>query len=147
MKQLPKFYNNLLYKLEILDSQIPNGGKGLFTKEYIKKGSFLGYYDGYWCYDKKKESSYSFYINDKIWLDIDMNNKPFSSIMNDSYRTDFTNNIEYQYTLSEIERLKITKKNCEQFNSCKMIKLFTTTEILPGTELFFSYGESYWKCW
>ena len=147
MKQNCKYYNNLEYDFKILESQIVNGGKGLFAEEYIKKGSFIGYYDGFWSYDKNTESSYKFYINDKIWIDIDKNNKPFSSIINDSYRTDFINNVEYLYTLSEIERHKITKKNCLYYNPSKMIKLYAKSDIFPGNELFFGYGDSYWKSW
>ena len=147
MKQICKYYNNLEYNFTILDSQIYNGGKGLFAEEYIKKGSFIGYYHGFWCYDRKKESSYKFNINDKIWIDIDINNKPFSSIINDSFRTDFVNNVEYLYTLTEIERDKITKKNCLYYNPSKMIKLYAKSDIYQGNELFFGYGDSYWKSW
>jgi SET domain-containing protein len=147
MKKAQKYYNNLLFNLEIRASQIHDSGNGLFTREYIKKGSFLGYYDGYWSIYKNLQSNYCFYINDKIYIDIDLTNKPYSSIMNDAFRTDFKNNIELVYTHSEKEREKINKKNCSLYDPSRMVRFYSVRDIEPGEELFFSYGESYWKSW
>ena len=108
---LEKFHNNLRFQLEIRPSQIPDSGNGLITTEFIPAESFLGYYEAVWCLDKRAHTSYSFYINDKITLDIDHSDKPYSAMMNDAYRTDFQNNIEAVHLYTEIDRAKITKKN------------------------------------
>ncbi len=146
-KVLEKFHNNLRFQLEVRPSQIPNSGNGLITLEFIPAESFLGYYEAVWSLDKKTQSNYSFYINDKITLDIDISNKPYSAMMNDAFRTDFKNNIEAVHLYTETDRAKITKKNYLLFDPSKMVGLYALRDIYPGEELFFSYGESYWKSW
>lgn len=66
-------------------------------------------------------------------------------MINDSYKTDFKNNIEFVYEISPEDRNKINKENLSEYDSCKMIKLYAIDDILPGSELFFSYGENYWE--
>ena len=142
-----KFHNNLRFNLEIRPSQIPSSGNGLFTIEPIYKGYFLGYYEAHWSFDKKTPSNYSFDVNNKIWLDIDLRDKPYSAMMNDAFRTDFLNNIEAIHLLTEKERSNITKKNCELYDSNKMVGIYALEDINVGDELFFSYGDFYWKSW
>ncbi len=142
-----KFHNNLRFNLEILPSQIPAGGYGLFTIEPIHKGDFLGYYEAHWAFDKNKQSNYSFDVNNKVWLDIDLHDKPYSAMMNDAFRTDYHNNIEAIHLLTEKERNIITRKNCELYDSNKMVGIYAIEDINVGDELIFSYGDFYWKSW
>jgi hypothetical protein len=142
-----KFHNNLQVNLEIRPSQIPSSGNGLFTGEPIYKGDFLGYYEAQWSFDKKTQSNYSFFVNNKIWLDVDLHDKPYSAMMNDAFRTDYHNNIEAIHLLTEKERNIITKNNCELYDSNKMVGIYAIDDINVGDELFFSYGDYYWKSW
>ena len=142
-----KFHNNLQVNLEIRPSQIPSSGNGLFTIEPIYKGDFLGYYEAHWAFEKKLQSNYSYDINNKVWLDIDLYDKPYSAMMNDAFRTDYHNNVESIHLLTEKERNIITKKNCELYDSNKMVGFYAIDDISIGDELLFSYGDSYWKSW
>jgi SET domain-containing protein len=144
------YFNNTKYNLIIKQSNIDYAGLGLFLDihaEPILKNVFLGYYFGYWNYDNKKQSNCSYYINKRICIDVNMENRPYTSIMNDAYRTDFTNNIISKIAVDENVLKNISKKNCDKYDSNKIIKLYTTKDILPGMELFFDYGENYWKSW
>lgn len=144
------FYNNTSYDLIIKQSNIENAGLGLFLNIHAKpilKGVFLGYYCGYWNYDLKNQSNCSYYINKRICIDVKMENRPYTSIMNDAYRTDFTNNIISKFAIDENTIQNIRKKNCDQYDPNKIIELYTTHDILPGEELLFEYGDSYWKSW
>jgi len=67
--------------------------------------------------------------------------------MNDAYRTDYKNNVISKILVNEIILESIRFKNCDKFDPCRMIGLFALTQINPGQELFFEYGESYWKSW
>jgi hypothetical protein len=142
-----KFHNNLRFNLIIQPSQIPSGGYGVFTKEPIYKGDFLGYYEAHWAFDKKAQSNYSFFVNNKVWLDINLHDKPYSAMMNDAFRTDYHNNIEAIHIVMEKERNIITKKNCELYDPNKMVGIYAIDDIKVGDELFFSYGDHYWKSW
>lgn len=150
MNKYNKFYNNTRFDLEIKQSSIENGGLGLFLKENadtIFKNKLIGYYEGFWNSDMKKQSNCSFYINKKICIDIDLKNRPFTSFMNDAYRTGFTNNIESRLLIDENILNTIRAKNCEKYDANKIIGLYSTRDIFAGDELFFEYGESYWKSW
>jgi hypothetical protein len=149
-KLKPIYFNNTEYKLIIKPSNIENAGFGLFldkNAEPILKNTFLGNYNGYWNYDFKHQSNCSYYINKKICIDVEMNNRPFTSLMNDAFRTEFSNNIISKCALDENIIQNINKKNCNKYDPNKIIELYTTCDIMPGDELFFDYGESYWKSW
>ena len=144
------YFNNTNYNLIIKQSNIENGGLGLFLNinaDPIINGSFLGYYFGFWNYDLKHQSNCSYYINKRICIDVKMENRPYTSIMNDAYRTDFTNNIISKFAIDENTLQTIKKKNCDQYDPNKIIELYASKDIMPGDELFFEYGESYWKSW
>jgi SET domain-containing protein len=144
------YYNNTGFNLEIRESQIENSGLGLFLKnsaEMIPKDTFLGYYEGFWNYDLDTLSNYSYYINSRICLDVEKDRKPYTAIMNDAFRTGFKNNVVSEILIPETEINKIRKKNCHHYDPTRIVGLFTIDDIMPGDELFFEYGESYWKSW
>lgn len=149
-KLKPVYFNNTQYNLVIKNSQIENAGLGLFLDikaKPILKNALLGYYFGYWNCEDKNQSNCSYYINNRISIDVKMDNRPYTSIMNDAYRTEFTNNIISKCTLDEKILQQIRKKNCNKYDPNKIIELYATHDIMPGDELFFEYGENYWKSW
>jgi len=149
-KILPKYYNNTDFQLEIKQSGIENSGMGLFLDKHanpILKDTFLGYYMGYWNYNMKNQSNCSYYINKRICIDVEKDNRPYTSVMNDAYRTEFKNNIISKINGDDIILDNIRKKNCDQFDPTRTIELYVSRDIMPGDELFFEYGESYWKSW
>ena len=146
----PKYYNNTNFKLEIKQSSIENAGLGLFLhkeSDSIQKDMFLGYYNGFWNYDMQNQSNCSYYINKRMCIDINKIYRPFTSIMNDAYRTNFNNNVKSKINIDENVLQNIRKKNCDKYDPNKIIELYTTLDIMPGEELFFEYGDGYWKSW
>lgn len=149
-KKTINYYNNTPFQLEIKQSNIENAGLGLFLKpntNAINKNKLIGYYEGFWNYDFKTQSNCSYYINKRICIDIDFKNRPFTSLMNDAYRTRYKNNVEARLLLDNSILETIRAKNCQNYDVNKIVGLYSTLDILPGDELFFEYGESYWKSW
>ena len=145
-----KYYNNTPFHLEIQQSNIENAGLGLFLQKntsIIPKNKLIGYYEGFWNYDTKTQSNCSYYINKRICIDIDFQNRPYTSLMNDAFRTRFQNNIMARVLLEPSIIETIRAKNCENYDVNKIVGLYSTRDILPGDELFFEYGEAYWKSW
>jgi len=144
------YFNNTDFDLIIKNSNILGAGLGLFLSintNPILKDTFLGYYNGFWNTDMTKQSNCSYYINKRICIDVTLSNRPYTSIMNDAYRTEFKNNVVSKIAIDNKILANIRKKNCEEYDPNKIIELFTTQDILPGNELFLEYGESYWKSW
>jgi len=150
-KHKQEYYNNTTYDLEIKTSKIPNSGLGVFLANNalpIEKDCLIGYYEGDWNWDKKNLSEYSYTINKNIYIDILSNNiKPYTCMINDAYDSYYENNIETMLIISNEEAEKITRKNLKNYNPKKLIGLYSIRVINPGDELFFSYGDSYWKSW
>lgn len=146
----PVYFNNTTFDLKIKESNITSAGLGLFLNKDsnpILKDTFLGYYSGFWNSDMSNQSNCSYFINKRICIDVNYDNRPFTSLMNDAYRTEFKNNVISKLAIDNKILLNIRKKNCEQYDPNKIIELYTTQDIQPGDELFFEYGESYWKSW
>jgi hypothetical protein len=150
-KNSTSYYNNTAFDLEVRPSQIVDAGQGLFLNANapgpIPAGAFIGYYEGVWNCDPKKHSNYSHYINKRVCIDIDFTHQPITSMMNDAYRTDYKNNVISKILVNEPILESIRSKNCDKFDPCRMVGLYALTQINPGQELFFEYGESYWKSW
>jgi hypothetical protein len=154
VREQPKFsyYNNTMHPLEVRPSQIVNGGMGVFmsstASEPIAAGAFIGFYEGVWNCDAKNQSNYSYYINKRVCIDLSKDNRrPITAMMNDAFRTDFTNNVISKLLVDQTILESIRAKNCDNFNPCRIVGLYATKEIRPGEELFFEYGESYWTSW
>ena len=142
-----KFYNNTPYQLEVRESRIENSGLGIYSLQWIPCGSFIGYYEGFWQHNPKEATNYSYYINSKTMIDIDPLNKPYTSMFNDAFRTEYRNNVASQVLLEpEIVNI-IRKRNSHKWDSNRAVGLYTTADIYPGDEMYFEYGDFYWKGW
>ncbi len=124
-----KYYNNTKFLLEIKESQVPNAGLGLFTKQKIRKNQLIGTYGGTLIKVKKEEydPDYSIEINSRYVIDGSKYPRPFTSIINDAINSSFTNNCEF---IIDVEK--------------KQAELRATRTIKEGEELFIDYGEEYW---
>lgn len=142
-----RYYNNTPFQLEVRVSQIENGGLGIFSLQWIPTGSFIGYYEGFWQHNPKEASNYSYYINSKTLIDIDPLNRPYTCMFNDAYRTDFQNNIVSKVLLDDNIVKIIRKKNSHKWDANRAVGLYTSRDIFPGDEMYFEYGEFYWKGW
>jgi len=146
-KKTVKYYNNTFFDLKLAPSQIENSGLGVYSCQYIPKDSFIGYYEGVWNHLMKTASNYSYYINYRTVIDIDPLNKPYTCMFNDAYRTDFSNNIKSEVLLDDNIIEKISIKNSYKIDVNKVVGLYSTKDIYPGEEMFFEYGDFYWKGW
>lgn len=147
LKSVVLYYNNTTYDLEVRLSQIPDSGLGVFTNQFIEAGTFIGYYEGHWHHNMRTASNYSYYINRRSVIDIDPSNKPYTSMFNDAYRTDFYNNICSKVLLDDSIIETISAKNSYKIDPNKVVGLYATKHIRPGEEMFFEYGDFYWKGW
>lgn len=136
----PMYWNNTELLLNVEKSNIPQAGLGIFTYEPIKKGQFIGYYEGV----LKKEGrecvgDYSFTLSNVWYLDARRYPRAYTAMINDSYKSKYTTNCEFAKISHDDEGNKLSSKN-------RKISLEATRDIMPGEELFASYGEEYWEC-
>ena len=138
----PTYYNNTDHILHVQPSQIPEAGNGIyFYDKTIEKGEFIGYYDGKVVKSNPKEcvGDYSFELNKHWYVDARAFPRPYTAMINDAYRSKFTNNCEFVLVKHDDDGNKLTGKDMK-------IALQTTRRIHSGEELFASYGDAYWEC-
>ncbi len=124
--------------LEVKTSQLPNSGKGLFTKKDIKKGTLIIEYKGEiidWKeYEKRverDEDGYLFFINKKRCID--------------AFNTP-QHKARYANDAAGIGRVKGLRNNSVYKiidNKCYIV---ATRNIKAGEEIFVSYTKEYWDC-
>lgn len=124
--------------LEVKTSQLPNSGKGLFTKSDIKKGTKIIEYKGEiidWKeYEKRverDEDGYLFFINKKHC--IDAFNTP-------QYKARYANDAA---GLSRVKGFRNNSVYEIEDNKCYIV---ATRNIKAGEEIFVSYTKEYWDC-
>jgi hypothetical protein len=95
---------NTEYNLVIKDSNIKNGGLGVFSKDKINKESFLGNYIGKKCkYNYQTNGKYAITTYDNGFIEaIDYPRTVFAMI-NDSKYSSFNNNCEFIITENNVE--------------------------------------------
>ena len=112
----------MIRNMEIKQSNVPDAGRGVFTKVFIPKGTFLGYYRGKIVdVDKVKDADYVLTITDGTSI-CGKNSNHFSALLNCPTATPYSANVEF------------TQDG----------KLQTIDNIKPGEELFVDYGRAYW---
>jgi len=124
-------------KLIVKKSQLPGAGKGLYTKEFIKKGTAIVEYKGEIIDDKESERraeeediyGYMFYINKKHCIDAYYTTQHVARYANDA---------------RGIARVKGLKNNSDYEIVKKKCFITATRDIQPGEEIFVDYGKEYW---
>ena len=121
--------------LVVKKSTIPESGKGLFTKIFLPKGTRITEYKGKITTWKEVDhlngdNGYIYYVKRNHVIDAGPNKKILARYANDAKGlkriAGLTNNAEY---LEDGNRVFITSKK----------------DILPGQEIFVSYGKEYWE--
>lgn len=149
MKENKRYYHNSKYDLHLDTSQIPNAGLGVFTKSLIKKDSLIDEYCGLL---RDHGGLYALQIIHGLFVDAAVWPRCYMGIINDcSYVTpvykrkkgrkiDMTPDAYYD---KEGNKLVV---NCEFRVNSKEKKgyVYSIKDILPGQELFISYGKDYW---
>ena len=121
-------------QLEIKESNIPGAGKGLFTTEFIPKGTRIVEYKGRirtWKDVKNEDGNYYiFYVNRNRIIDGSNYNKSFARYINDA---------------RGLKRIKGLSNNTEFLKDGLKVFVDATKDIPAGAELFVGYGKEYWE--
>lgn len=121
-------------QLEVRKSTIPGAGKGLFTKQPIKKGSYIVEYTGAittWKEVDHDEGSnvYIYYVSRKHVIDASKNTKSYARYANDA---------------RGLQRPKGFRNNSQYVNDDNRIYIQALRDIAGGDEILVSYGKEYW---
>ena len=123
--------------LVIKKSTLPGAGKGLFTLSDIKKGKLVCEYEGEkitWAdateRNDKNKGGYVFYINEKNCIDAYEYKNTFGRYANDA---------------AGLTRLKGVRNNSTYDVIKNKVYIRATRNIPAGSEIFVSYGRSYWN--
>ena len=122
--------------LVVKKSTIPNSGKGLFTKKFIRKGTRIVEYKGKvitWKEAERladSENGYVFHFTNNYCIDARDTKKSVAGYVNDA---------------RGITRVDGLKNNTEYVTKKKQCFIDATKNIPAGAELFVGYGAEYWK--
>lgn len=121
-------------QLEIKESNIPNAGLGLFTKEFIAKGTKIVQYRGKrrtWKDVKNEDGNfYIFYVTRNHIIDANNYKKSFARYINDA---------------SGLKKVKGCTNNTEFVREGDKVFVIAIKDIAAGGELFVGYGKEYWE--
>lgn len=134
-------YNNTNHILYLDKSKIRGAGLGIYTAKKIKKGEFIGYYEGELIYTKNPYKAdygdYSFSINNNYYINSEKYPRCYIAMINDSHGSKFNNNCEFEIEVRVNGKLLHPKK--------RRICLKAIKDIKPGEEMLASYGDDYWE--
>jgi uncharacterized protein len=121
--------------LFIKKSQLPNSGKGLFTKKEITKGTRIVEYKGKlrkWKDVKHEDghNGYLMYITRNAVIDARPLTKNFGRYANDA---------------SGIVKMTGLKNNCEYVSEGDKCYIESTRLIKKGEEILVAYGKEFWQ--
>lgn len=122
-------------KLIVKTSKIPGSGKGLFTKEYIPKGTTIIEYKGK--------------ISDWENANHDDGNNPYIFYVNRNHVIDasrrLTSLARYANDGLGLQRVKGLTNNSTYITKQKRVFIKATKDIPAGSEILVDYGKDYWK--
>jgi len=123
---VPEYIYNSNFNLCIKNSNIPNGGLGVFTNEYIKQNEYLGNYTGE--IKENERFTYGIYavsLNSQYFIDAYEYPRTIFAMINDARFSEHSYNCEF----------KIFEDRAE---------VWSIKEIHIDEELYFDYGDEYW---
>ena len=120
--------------LVIKKSKIPGAGKGLFTKQFIPKGSFIVEYKGEITTWKKIQedetfNGYVFYLNRNHVIDARLDISAIARYANDAMGAG---------------KVRGLKNNAEYDVKNKKVFIKAIADINSGEEILVAYGKEYW---
>ena len=124
--QIPIYYNNSKFKLQIQKSTIECAGLGVFTLEPIPAKVCIGKYEGV-KRSHNKTGNYYLEINYKVGIDAESYPRCYMAMINDVFNTE--NIINCEFLVDEIN---------------KIVEIWSIKNIDADSELFISYGDCYW---
>jgi len=123
-------------KLIIKKSTLPGAGKGLFTKEFIPKGTRIVEYKGEIVTWKEvsrmadDRNGYVFFFNNQHCIDAWKTKKGIAHFANDA---------------RGIVRVEGVKNNSEYVTEKKRCYIEASKDIPAGSEILVGYGAEYWQ--
>lgn len=121
-------------QLQVKRSQVPGAGKGLFTKQFIAKGSRIVEYKGKvsaWkeVPDRKVYNGYIYYINRYHVIDAMLYKKALARYANDA---------------KGITKVKGLTNNSRYVQDNGRVYIVAIKDIEAGAEIFVGYKKEYW---
>jgi len=120
-------------QLIVKTSTIPGSGNGLFTTEFIPKGTRVVEYKGrittWKDVEKDWKNGYIYTVNRNLVIDAGRTLKALARYANDA---------------RGLTRVKGITNNCTYVNDGRRAFIETTKDIPAGAELFVDYGRDYW---
>lgn len=120
-------------QLEVKESNIPGAGKGLFTNQFIPKGSKIAEYKGRirtWKEVQYNDTNYYiFYVNENHIIDAGQRKKSLARYINDA---------------RGLKKIKGLNNNAEFVVDGLKVFVQATRDIAAGGEIFVGYGKEYW---
>ena len=120
-------------QLEIRESNIPGAGKGLFTNEFIPKGTRIIEYKGrirtWKDAQNDSENYYILYVTRNHIIDANKRKKSLGRYINDA---------------KGLRKIKGLNNNTEFKREGLRIFVEAIKDIPEGSELFVGYGKDYW---
>lgn len=120
-------------QLIVKPSTIPNAGQGLFTKQFIPKGTRIVEYKGRITTWKEvehdHENGYIYTVNDNHVIDAKKSLKALARYANDA---------------RGLTRVKGITNNCAYVNDDTRVYIEAVKDIEAGAEILVSYGKEYW---
>lgn len=145
-----EYFHDSTYDLYLSMSQIPDSGLGVYTNECIPKNAIIDEYVGtLTCIG----GPYVVSIDDRLGIDGFEYPRCFMAMLNDaSYvpRKTITRG-RSKRKICVTPHKNVSNEGLELQNNCEFIVMKkrcfikSTRDILPGEELFVSYGNSYWS--
>lgn len=120
-------------QLVVKPSTIPGSGKGLFTKKFIPKGTFIIEYKGKittWKEVKHDSSNgYIYTVNPKHVIDAKRHKKALARYANDA---------------RGLTKVTGITNNCTYTNNGLKVYIEAIKDIPAGSEILVNYGKAYW---
>lgn len=122
-------------RLVIKKSTLPHAGKGLFTKQFIPKGSRIVEYKGRITTWKEVSrgnhvSRYIFYVKGNHVIDAESHKKALARFANDAN--------------GMIRKKGVTNNSCYEQDGLRIF-ITATHDIPAGSEILVDYGKEYWQ--
>lgn len=122
-------------QLSVKKSQLPDAGKGLYTKVFIPKGTYIVEYKGTiskWkeLEDKEWDNGYIYYVTRNHVINARPHPEHLARYANDA---------------AGLGRVKGLRNNCVYRQKAKKVYIYSEKNIKPGEEIFVDYGKDYWK--
>ena len=124
---IPEYVYNSNFNLFIKESNIKHGGLGVFTNDFLDKDIHLGNYIG----DMREDGEftcgiYAVSLESNNFIDAFQYPRTIFAMINDARFSQFDYNCEFRIFSDRAE-------------------VWTIKDINIGEELYFDYGDNYWK--